>query len=520
MPDAHPVPPVDAARLASTVPTTADRQQRTVRAPATDEKLGTVPDCRPADVDAAVERARTAQQAWADRTIADRVAVLRDVHDAVLDRQQELVDTLQAETGKARGDAAEEVLDIANNARYYADTAEQCLSPSSRSGVVPGVTRAVEHCHPKGVVGIVTPWNYPLTLAVSDALPALVAGNAVVVKPAEGTPYSTILAAEILRESGVPEDCFQVVTGEGTALGEPLIEAVDMLTFTGSTATGRTVAELAGRHLTETSLELGGKNPAVVLDDADIERTATGIVRDSFANAGQLCVSIERVYVAESVYHDVRDAVVERTDDLTVGVGRDWALDVGSLQSATQLAKVSEHVEDARERGATVLAGGEHRPDIGPYVYEPTVLADVPEDARLVDEETFGPVVRLEPVADAGAAVAAANDSAYGLHGAVWTGDTDRGADLAARIDCGTVAVNDTYRAMWSSMDAPMGGRGDSGIGRRHGRQGIEKYTDAQSVVSQRGPALRPEWLPDKYWIGAVTGYSRLRNTASQWLPR
>jgi len=513
------VPRIDTEALAGLVETTGTRPSMTVQAPATDEPLGTVPECAPADVRAAVERGREAQSAWATRDLDDRIAVLRAVHDAVLDRRAELVAVLQAETGKSRSDAVEEVLDIANTARYYADRAGSFLSPTSRSGAVPLLTRAVEHRHPKGVAGLITPWNYPLTLGVSDALPALVAGNAVVLKPAESTPFTALSAARVLQHAGVPERCFQVVTGEGATLGEPLIEAVDALTFTGSTETGRVVGEQAGRHLTEATLELGGKNPALVLADADTEAAADGAVADCFANAGQLCIAIERIYVEQPAFEAFRDAFVARTRGLELGVGTDWEVDVGSLQSAAQLEKTRRHVADAANRGADVLTGGRYRPDLGPFVYEPTVLTGVPPDAAMTDEETFGPVVRIESVADADTAVSRANDSRYGLHAAVWSGDRTRGEAVAGRIQAGTVSVNDTYRTMWGSADAPMGGRGDSGIGRRHGRQGIEKYVDTQSVVVQRGMPFKHPAVPDRVWAGMIAAYSRMRNTLSRWWP-
>lgn len=511
------VPSVETESLASLVETVEDRPQTSVTAPATDELIGTVPECAPADVDAAVERARQAQADWAGWLLEQRIEVLHAVHDAVLDDQRELVDVLQAETGKARSDAVEEILDVAMNADYYADVAPEVLTSTRRKGAVPVLSKAVEHRQPKGVVGLITPWNYPLTLAISDALPALVAGNAVVLKPAEETPFSALAAARLLHEAGVPEACFQIVTGDGPTLGEPLVEAVDAVGFTGSTETGRAVAELAGRHLTEVSLELGGKNPAVVLDDADVASVAARAVDDCFANAGQLCISIERLYVERPVFEEFRDAFVRETRRLRLGAGTDWETDVGSLQSREQFEKVQAHVADALDRGASLLTGGRARPDVGPYVYEPTVLTDVPPDATLTDEETFGPVVRLEAVDDEQEAIERANDSPYGLNATVWSGDTARGEAVAERIDCGTVTVNDPFRTSWASVDAPMGGIDDSGIGRRHARQGLTKYTDAQTVTTQRAVPLKPPWLPDRLWAGGMSAVLRARNAITRW---
>ena len=513
------MPTVETESLVAAIATESEREQREVIAPATGDPLGRVPRCQPEDVTAAVERARAAQRAWADRPMDERVAVLRDVADRVLDEQSWLVDVLQAETGKARVDAVEEVFDVAINARYYASEADSLLGPTRRRGGVPLATKTVEHRHPKGVVGLIVPWNYPLTLALSDALPALLAGNAVVCKPAASTPYTALAAARLLREAGLPEDCFQVVTGAGSTLGEPLIEAVDMIGFTGSTETGRIVAETAGRHLTPASLELGGKNPMLVLADADPQTAAAQAVEDCFANAGQLCVSIERIYVEGANFEGFRDAFVAETRQLTLGVGADWDVDVGSLQSDDQLQRVQAHVEDALKRGATLLTGGRHRPDVGPFVYEPTVLTDVPGEADLTDEETFGPVVRLEAVPDEETAIERANDTEYGLNATVWSGDRERGEQLARQIECGTVSVNGTYRTAWVSVDAPMGGRKDSGIGRRHGRQGIEKYTDSQTVAVQRGFPLKPSWVSNGLWARTMNGTLRAWNKLSGWWP-
>ena len=513
------VPQVETEPLAAAVRCQDSSEHREVIAPATGETLGTVPECTPEDVGTAFERARAAQHAWADRPLEERVAVLRRVADAVLDEQSWLTDVLQAETGKSRADAVEEVFDIAVNARYYASRADDFLEPTRRRGAVPFLTKTVEHHHPKGVVGLIVPWNYPLTLAVSDALPALLAGNAVVLKPAEQTPFSLLAAAKILWEAGIPEDCFQVVTGDGATLGEPLIEAADFVGFTGGTETGRIVAETAGRHLTETSLELGGKNPMVVLADADLETAAEQAVGDCFANAGQLCLSIERIYVEAPLFEAFRDAFVAETRALDLDVGTDWAIDMGSLQSAAQLQRVESHVDDAVERGASLLTGGRHRPDIGPFVYEPTVLTDVPTGATLHDEETFGPVVRIERVPDAETAVERANDSQYGLNASVWSGDRGRGKALARQIECGTVSVNGTYQVSYGSVDAPMGGHKNSGTERRHGRQGIEKYTDSQTVAVQRGTQLRPSWISNGLWARAMNVALRGWNRLSRWWP-
>jgi len=386
----------------------------------------------------------------------------------VLDRHAELLD-LQLETGKSRRTAVEELFDVPMGCGYLArDSARRVLADERRAGVAPGMTTATVTYDPVGVVGVISPWNYPLTLSMADALPALVAGNAVVLKPDEKTPYGALALGELLEVAGLPDDLFQVVTGDGPTVGPALIDAVDYVAFTGSTETGRIVAERAGRNLIDCSLELGGNNPSSSSTTPTSTRRPRGAVQACFSNAGQLCLSAERIYVVESAYDEFVDAFVRETERLTLGTGYDYDAEVGSLIDAAQLDRVQNHVDDARERGATVLTGGRARPNVAPYCYEPTILTDVEPDATVACEETFGPVVSVAPVPDADAAVAAANDSPYGLNASVWTRDRDRGAEIARDIDCGTVNVNDAFLATWGAVDAPMGGFGDSGMGRRH----------------------------------------------------
>ncbi|MFC5366056.1 succinic semialdehyde dehydrogenase [Salinirubrum litoreum] len=519
----------DLQRLDSLTTRTADpsgapaenRDRITVRDPATDAVVGSVPACTPEDVSTAVDRAREAQQSWAERPVSERAAVLSRYHDRVLAHRQELLDLMQLESGKARQDAFEELLDVATNARYYASEGPGMLSSERRRGAFPLLTKTVEHRHPVGVVGVVSPWNYPLTLAVSDALPALLAGNAVVLKPDEHTPFTALRAVELLREAGLPDDLFQVVTGRGPELGEPLISSVDFLQFTGSSEVGRIVASQAGEHLIDCSLELGGKNPMLVLSDADVSKAAAGAVRGSFTTAGQLCISFERIYVHESVFDDFCDEFVERTRRLELGAAYDYGPDVGSMLSAEQVDKTERHVEDALSEGATVLTGGRRRPDLGPHFFEPTVLTDVPESATLSDEETFGPVAAVYPVSSTDEAVARANDSDYGLNAAVWTEDTAVGESVARRVDCGTVNVNEAFAATWASVDAPMGGMDDSGLGRRHGEHGLTKFTESQTVSTQRvvpfaTPRRVPGWVWERFMIGNLRGLKRVAGLRSR----
>lgn len=474
-----------------------------VEAPFTTERVGTIPAGGEADVELAVERAQDAQAAWAQRPVAEREAVLNRFMDLVLDKREALMDVIQLETGKARRTAFEEVQVCSLTASYYSHRGERILARERRRGVVPRLTDVEVNHHPVGVVGIISPWNYPFELALSDALPALLAGNAVVVKPAEQTSFTALMGKRLLEAAGLPTDVFQVVTGRGADVGPALTGAVDYVGFTGSTETGRIVAEGAGRNLVKCSLELGGKNPAIVLSDADLDRAVPTLVHGSFSNAGQVCISTERLYVHESIFDEFRDRFVDETEALTLGSGYDFKADIGSLISAEQLEKVTEHVADARERGATIHTGGEARPDLGPYFYEPTVLTDVDRDMDLCCEETFGPVVALYPFADTEEAIAEANDSDYGLNASVWTDDESFGRDVSRRIEAGTVNVNDAYGTAYASIDAPMGGMKDSGIGRRHGPEGLLKYTESQTIAVQRGQGMGPPdgvpfWLYEK----------------------
>ncbi len=500
------------ARLAARVAAAPGRPGQPSYAPFDGALVGEVPACTPEDVHEAARRARAAQIGWAARPLRERCAVALRYADLLLDRQDQVLDLTQVETGKARVHAFEELADIAATARYYARSAPDHLRPRRRQGALPGVTRTVEHSHPRGLVGVVSPWNYPLALAVGDALPALLAGNAVVLKPDAQTPFTALLAVELLTEAGLPDELFQVVTGEGPVLGPALVDAVDYVMFTGSTRTGRTVAELCARRLIGFSAELGGKNPMLVLADADLGRTVEGAVRACFSNSGQLCISVERVYVEDAVYDDFVPAFVDRVRRLRLAPGLGWDAEMGSLTSRRQLDTIRGHVEDAVGRGARVLTGGRERPDLGPLFYEPTVLEGVRDDMLLAREETFGPVVAVQRVRHADEAVARANDSCYGLNASVWT-TARRGEQLATRLHAGTVNVNDGYAAAWASHDAPMGGWKDSGLGRRHGREGIVKYTEAQTVAVQRWLSIGP--LPgmalDTYAGLVTTGLRVLR---------
>lgn len=501
---------VDAGAV-TTVPG-AERETARATSPMTGSPGVGVPLCTPDDVQHALRTAREAQPAWEAAGVEHRARVATRVHDLVWRHQNALLDLVQWENGKARAHAFEEVSDVAMTAAFYGQHGPRMLRPARHRGAVPLLTQVRERRLAKGVVAVIAPWNYPFTLVASDALAALVAGNAVVLKPDRHTPGNALAVAALLWEAGVPRDVFRVVTGSGAELGAPLIGGADYLMFTGSTATGRTVAAQAGERLISASAELGGKNPMIICDDADVPRAVRAAVKACFSNTGQLCISIERLYVEDGIWDRFVPAFVEAVRGLTVSASMEWDADCGPLISEEQVATVERHVEDARAKGAQVLAGGRRLPDVGPTAYAPTVLVDVPEDAEVFAHETFGPVVSLYRVADDAEAVRRANDTEYGLNAAVWTRDLRRGERIAEQIRCGTVNVNDGYIAAWASLRAPMGGMGTSGIGRRHGTEGIVKYTEAQTIAVQRVMSVQaPPQLSEKAWAGVMRTFVKVQ---------
>lgn len=503
------------AALADRVQTTGERERMVVDQPFTGEPLGTVPKCKPEDVEQAFARARDVQRQWRATSFDERKRILLRYHDLVLSREEEVLDLLQLEGGKARRSAFEELLDSAIVSRYYANTADKALRSHKRAGALPVLTQTWEYRHPLGVVGLIAPWNYPLALSISDSIPAIAAGNAVVMKPDSQTPFCALWGVALLEEAGLPAGLIQVVTGSGSELGPKMIENANYMMFTGSTKTGRSIARDSGERLIGSSMELGGKNAMIVREDAPMARTLVGAERALYSNAGQLCISIERLFVHENVADEFVAKLTERVRNMKLTTGLDYSADMGTLISQDQLDTVTQHVDDAKKKGAKVLAGGSARPDIGPYFFEPTLLGQVEEGMALFRDETFGPVVAVTRYSSDDDVIERANDSDFGLNFSIWTKDTKRGRQIATQLQAGTVNVNEGYVAAWASVDAPMGGMKASGLGRRHGVEGIQKYTEVQTVAVQRlWPIAPPPGVSQRlFGKGMMIGLKVLRRT-------
>jgi len=465
--------------LSSPAPAVARRIE--VTNPATGEVVGGVEAATPEAVRAAVDRARAAQARWSARPVGERARLLLRYHDRVLDSTDAILDTIQKESGKARREALLDVLTVAGTARYYGVHGRKFLRDERGRAAVLGLTSARVVYKPHGVVGIISPWNFPFLLAIADALPALLAGNAVVLKPSELTPFSAELGRDLLLECGMDPDLLQIVHGRGDVGGE-LVRHVDYVAFTGGTATGRNVALAAAERLIPYSLELGGKNPMLVLDGAPIDHAVMGLIAGAYNNTGQTCISTERVYVEDALYDRFVAAATERVRKLKLGWSLSFDTDMGSLISAAHADKVAGHIDDAVAHGARLLTGGHRRPDLGAAFVEPTLISGVGPGMKMYKEETFGPVVAVYRVKNADEAVRLANDTEYGLNASVWGGNGREVRDVSRRLETGSTGINSTL-LIYHSFDVPLGGVKTSGIGRRHGKHGILRFTEAQSIV-------------------------------------
>ena len=467
-----------------------------VHNPATGDRIATVPVDSPEVVAETVARLRANQAEWEAIGIEGRYYWLGKLRDWMLDNAERIGDTMQAETGKVRADASGEPVYLADLINFYGKKAAEFIGEEAVRPHTPLLAskklRVQYRPHP--VVGIISPWNFPLILALGDAIPALQAGAAVVVKPSEFTPLGLSEVVKAWKEEIGGPDVFDCVQGVGPT-GEALVDAVDFVQFTGSDRTGRRVMARAAETLTPVSLELGGKDPMIVLADADLDRAANAAAWGGMMNSGQICMSVERIYVEEPAYDEFVAKLTAAVGELRQGAdGKGFDKEVGAMTSPNQIGIVEDHVGDALASGAKALAGGKRVPGAGDY-FEPTVLVDVDHSMKVMRDETFGPVVGVMKVRDAEEALRLANDSRYGLSGSVF-GERERAERVARRVECGAVNVNDVL-VNYAAMDVPMGGWKQSGIGYRHGEPGIKKYCRTESVVITRfGGKREATWFP------------------------
>jgi acyl-CoA reductase-like NAD-dependent aldehyde dehydrogenase len=469
------------------------------RDPATGEVLRELPCATPEDVLGAVSRAASAQPGWSARPLAERLACLRRFRDRLYEGKDEVAALISRETGKPFVEAlVAEVVVALDAAGYCLREVPGFLRPRRVRHANPAVKakRAVLLRRPYGVVGVISPWNYPLSIPATEVMTALAIGNAVVLKPSEITPQVALKLHELMLAAGVPADLFQVVVGDGEAGAALLRAPIQKLFFTGSVATGKKIAAEAAARLLPVVLELGGKDPMLVLDDADLETASSAAVWGAFMNAGQTCLSVERCYVHRSLYERFVARCVAKTAKLHVGPATDPEAEVGPLITPQQLRMVEEQVEEARALGARILTGGMRLPALGPQFYAPTVIVDVPARARLMQEETFGPVLPIAPFDSDEEAVALAEGSEFGLAASLWTGDRVRGERLALRLHAGAVLINDVISS-FGIPEAPHGGVRSSGIGRTHGQAGLEEMTWMQYVDADLLPRMPKAW-----WYG------------------
>lgn len=457
-------------------------QTFSVTNPMTGEQIGELPILGREAVEAAVKRGRAAQPAWEALGARARGRLLRRWADLMWNDREQLQALIRRETGKSDPSALLEVAALDNIATYYAYHAAGILRRQRRGTIFPIIQRGHVVYHAYGVVGFITPWNYPYFNALTDLLPALMAGNAVIIKPSEITPFVALHAVEVMHQVGFPRDIVQVVTGDGTT-GRALVDQVDYIAVTGSTITGRKVAVQAAERLIPYSLELGGKDPLIVLNDANLEAAVAGTLRSALENAGQACISIERVYVEAGIYDAFVERLLEVAQLYTVGSSSGFNVCMGCLTNQRELLRTEEHIRDAVAKGARVIYGGQRRPDLGPLFFEPTILVDVDHTMKVMCEETFGPIVPVMRVRDADEAIGLANDSSYGLSASIYTRNLRRGAQLAERIEAGDVAVNRPQMVI-ATPALPMGGFKQSGSGRRNGPEGLLRFVKQQSILT------------------------------------
>jgi succinate-semialdehyde dehydrogenase/glutarate-semialdehyde dehydrogenase len=481
---------------------TEQRERITSRNPATGENFGDVDAATPEGVDDAVETARDAQHDWAERTVEERLEVLDVFQNRLVRQREEVARTVSSETGKPVGESlVTDLIPVLDAVRFLKKRGSEIMESEldlDNLMVMDRKSKIVRE--PIGVIGMITPWNYPFGIPGSQVVYALFAGNAVVLKPAPETTLTALRIQELLESAGLPEDVLHIVPG-GAEVGQALVESeIDQMTFTGSNEVGEIVAGQCAERGVPTTMELGGSDPAVVLEDANIDNATSGIVWSRFVNCGQTCAAVKRAYAHDDIFDEFRDEVVRKVGELRVGDGydEDTNVDVGPLISAEAVDEIERQVDESVEMGADVLVGGERLDREGNF-YAPTVLGNVTHEMPVVREETFGPVLPVMSFSDVPEAVEKANDTRYGLTASVWTRDTDRGEKVARRIDAGTVVVND-HAYTYGINEMPWGGYKDSGHGRTHGVWGIEEVTRMKHINKGSADTLPRSTRPKSSW--------------------
>lgn len=466
--------------------------------PATGDELGRARLFSPEDVAAAVQRARAAQPQWSSLSFKERGKLILRARELLLERIDELGLLISRETGKPISEAISmEIVPTLDAMYYLARKAAKLLRPQKidigQYGLMGRSSRIVYK--PVGVVGIISPWNFPLATPAEEIVMALVAGNSVVLKPSELTTLTALKLGDVFRDAGIPNDVLEIVTGDGTTGGALIDAHVDKIMFTGSVATGKRVAAAAAKYLTPVVLELGGKDPMIVLEDADVPNAARGAVWGAFANSGQACASVERCYVHEAIAPQFLARVLAETQTLKQDVGTKADTDVGAMTNERQLQIVEEHVADAVERGARVVSGGKRVAGSAGFFYPPTVLTSVDHRMKIMRDETFGPVLPVMTFKTEDEAVRLANDSVFGLTASVWTRDIARGRRIAEQVAAGTVMVNEVLYTHGIAQ-TPWGGVKESGYGRTHGRAGLLELVNPHHIHVNRFSSL-----PDLWWF-------------------
>jgi acyl-CoA reductase-like NAD-dependent aldehyde dehydrogenase len=477
-------------------PTPEGRRRLGIRSPATRASVGEIVVSSQADVDRAIARARDAQRHWAAVPIAERARIVRGAIDLLVDKRKEVVKTIIDETGKTPLESLiMEILPGCDYINFWCGRAVEELADEKRKlhGYLRPYKKLVMHYRPLGVVGIITPWNGPFSLALNPSVQAVLAGNAVILKPSEVAPHSGDWAIRLLREAGVPEGVVQTLHGDGETGAALVNGGVQKISFTGSVRTGKKIAAACAEQLIPYTLELGGKDAMIVCEDADIERAAGGAVFNSMLNSGHVCMGVERIYVVESVADEFEKRVKNMVSELRYGTGED--VDVGAVFWDRQMPIIERHIEDARTKGAEIVVGGEADTTHGLF-YKPTFVRKLDHTMELMREETFGPIVSVMRVADEEEAIRLANDSQYGLSGSVWTKNIQKGIEIAKRLETGSVVINDASMA-YGAPEAPFGGLKDSGVGQVNGLGGLRGYTHQQPIFIDRWAVKKERvWYP------------------------